>query len=183
MGQRCELWTFGLRRVAGWVGEFVVGELHAKQIASLSDGVFRRAPFGAAGGFGHRIVACPGARSEGQTRHQAGRPSSVQSGHRSRLFTPWIRQAICEERQIVLAIDGTESALLLPLTSALNSTRRPAECSRKRTRYSKIILCQIESSYVDKVEPPLFAIKRQHVSVVRPQCIIGTQISDISNVT
>jgi hypothetical protein len=110
--------------VSKWVGECFDGELHAKRIASLSDGVFgvlNSASLGVTA-IGLALAQAHGLDAKHATK-QVDRLLSNPGIDLGRLFTPHIRQAIGEERELVIAMDWTDfdaddqSTLMLSLVT------------------------------------------------------------------
>jgi hypothetical protein len=111
--------------VSKWVGEFFDGELRAKRIASLSDGVFGALNSAslAVSAIGLSLAQARGLNAKHSTK-QVDRLLSNKGIDLGRIFTPVIRQAIGEERELVIAMDWTDfdaddqSTLMLSLVTS-----------------------------------------------------------------
>jgi hypothetical protein len=110
--------------VSRWVGECFDGELHAKRIASLSDGVLGvlNSASLAVSAIGLALAQAHGLNAKHAIK-QVDRLLSNPGIELGRLFTPWIRQAIGEERELVVAMDWSDfdaddqSTLMLSLVT------------------------------------------------------------------
>ena len=92
--------------VSKWIGERFDGELHAKRIASLSDGVLGvlNSASLAVSTIGLALAQAHGLNAKHATK-QVDRLLSNPGIDPGRLFTLWVRQAIGEEREPVVAMD------------------------------------------------------------------------------
>ena len=95
--------------VSKWVGRCFDGELHAKRIGSLSDGVFGvlHSASMAVSAIGLSLAQAHGLDARHATK-QVDRLLSNPGIDLGRIFTPVIRQAIGEERELVVAMDWTD---------------------------------------------------------------------------
>ena len=95
--------------VSRWVGERFDGELHAKRIASLSDGFLGALNSAslAVSAIGLSLAQADGLNAKHATK-QIDRLLSNPGIDMGRVFTPVIRQAIGEEREPVVAVDWTD---------------------------------------------------------------------------
>ena len=110
--------------VSRWVGECFDGELHAKRIASLSDGVLGvlHSTSLAVSAIGLALAQAHGLKAKHATK-QVDRLLSNPGVDLGRLFTPWIGQAIGDDWEIDVAMDWTDfdaddqSTLMLSLVT------------------------------------------------------------------
>jgi len=146
--------------VSKWVGEWFDGELHAKRIASLSDGVFgvlNSASLGVTA-IGLALAQAHGLDAKHATK-QVDRLLSNPGIDLGRLFTPHIRQAIGEERELVIAMDWTDfdaddqSTLMLSLVTThgraqplLWLTVYKAELTGRRNEFEDVCLTRLKEA-------------------------------------
>jgi hypothetical protein len=146
--------------VSRWVGEFFDGELHAKRIASVSDGVFGvlNSASLAVSAIGLSLAQAYGLNAQHATK-QVDRLLSNKGIDLGRIFTPVIRQAFGEDREIVVAMDWTDfdaddqSTLMLSLVTTYGRaqpllwlTVYKAELKGRRNEFEDICLTRMKEA-------------------------------------
>jgi hypothetical protein len=157
--------------VSKWVGQCFNGELHAKRIASLSDGVFGvlNSTSLAVSAIGLSLAQAHGLEAKHATK-QVDRLLSNPGIDLGRMFTPVIRQAIGEEREPVVAMDWTEfdaddqSTLMLSLVTTYGRaqpllwlTVYKAELTGRRNEFEDICLTRLKEALPEGVRPTILA--------------------------
>jgi hypothetical protein len=157
--------------VSKWIGERFDGELHAKRIASLSDGVLGvlNSASLAVSAIGLSLAQAHGLNAKHATK-QVDRLLSNPGIEPGRLFTLWVRQAIGEEREPVVAMDWTEfdaadqSTLMLSLVTTYGRaqpllwlTVYKAELTGRRNEFEDICLTRLKEALPEGVRPTILA--------------------------
>ena len=157
--------------VSGWVGAFFDGELHAKRIASLSDGVLGvlHSASLAVSAIGLSLAQARGLKAKHAIK-QVDRLLSNPGMDLGRLFTPWIRQAIGEDRDIVVAMDWTDfdaddqSTLMLSLVTTYGRaqpllwlTVYKAELTGRRNEFEDLCLARLKEALPEGVRVTILA--------------------------
>jgi hypothetical protein len=157
--------------VLKWVGERFEGELHAKRVASLSDGVLGvvNSASLAVSAIGLALAQAHGLNAKHATK-QVDRLLSNKGIDLGRLFTPWIRQAIGEDRDIVVAMDWSDfdandqSTLMLSLVTTYGRaqpllwlTVYKAELAGRRNEFEDVCLTRLKEALPEGVRPTILA--------------------------
>jgi hypothetical protein len=157
--------------VSQWVGECFDGELHAKRITSLSDGVLGvlHSASLAVSAIGLALAQAHGLKAKHATK-QVDRLLSNPGIDLGRLFTSWIRQAIGEEREIDVAMDWTDfdaddqSTLMLSLVTTYGRaqpllwlTVYKAELTGRRSEFEDLCLARLKEALPEGVRVTILA--------------------------
>ncbi len=157
--------------VSQWVGECFDGELHAKRIASLSDGVLGvlHSTSLAVSAIGLALAQAHGLKAKHATK-QVDRLLSNPGVDLGRLFTPWIRQAIGDDREIDVAMDWTDfdaddqSTLMLSLVTTYGRaqpllwlTVYKAELTGRRNEFEDFCLARLKEALPEGVRVTILA--------------------------
>ena len=157
--------------VSQWVGECFDGELHAKRIASLSDGVLGvlHSASLAVSTIGLALAQAHGLKAKHATK-QVDRLLSNPGIDLGRLFTPWIRHAIGDDRDIVVAMDWTDfdaddqSTLMLSLVTTYGRaqpllwlTVYKAELTGRRNEFEDLCLVRLKEALPEGVRVTILA--------------------------
>ena len=157
--------------VSQWVGECFDGELHGKRIASLSDGVLGvlHSASLAVSAIGLSLAQARGLKAKHATK-QVDRLLSNPGIDLGRLFTPWIRQAIGDEREIDVAMDWTDfdaddqSTLMLSLVTTYGRaqpllwlTVYKAELTGRRNEFEDLCLARLKEALPEGVRVTILA--------------------------
>jgi len=157
--------------VLKWVGERFDGELHAKRVASLSDGVLGvlNSASLAVSAIGLALAQAHGLNAKHATK-QVDRLLSNKGIDLGRLFTPWIRQAIGEDREIVVAMDWSDfdandqSTLMLSLVTTYGRaqpllwlTVYKAELAGRRNEFEDVCLTRLKEALPEGVRATILA--------------------------
>jgi hypothetical protein len=157
--------------VSKWVGECFEGELHAKRIASLSDGVFGvlNSASLAVSAIGLSLAQAHGLNARHAAK-QVDRLLSNEGIDLGRIFTPLIRQAIGEEREPVVAMDWTDfdaddqTTLMLSLVTTYGRaqplpwlTVYKAELTGRRNEFEDICLTRLKEALPEGARPTILA--------------------------
>ena len=157
--------------VAAWVGEFFEGELHAKRIASLNDGVsgVLHSASLAVSAIGLSLAPARGLKAKHAIK-QVDRLLSNPGIDLGRLFTQWIRQAIGEDREIVVAMDWTDfdaddqSTLALSLVTTYGRAMPllwlsvyKAELAGRRNEFEDFCLARLKEALPEGVRTTILA--------------------------
>jgi hypothetical protein len=157
--------------VSKWVGECFEGELHAKRVASLSDGVFGvlNSASLAVSAIGLSLAQAHGLNARHAAK-QVDRLLSNEGIDLGRIFTPVIRQAIGEEREPVVAMDWTDfdaddqTTLMLSLVTTYRRaqpllwlTVYKAELTGRRNEFEDICLTRLKEALPEGTRPTILA--------------------------
>ena len=157
--------------VSKWVGQCFDGELHAKRIGSLSDGVFGvlHSASMAVSAIGLSLAQAHGLDARHATK-QVDRLLSNPGIDLGRIFTPMIRQAIGEEREPVVAMDWTDfdaddqTTLMLSLVTTYGRaqpllwlTVYKAELTGRRNEFEDICLTRLKEALPEGARPTILA--------------------------
>ena len=157
--------------VSKWIGERFDGELHDKRIASLSDGVLGvlNSASLAVSTIGLALAQAHGLNAKHATK-QVDRLLSNPGIDPGRLFTLWVRQAIGEEQEPVVAMDWTEfdaddqSTLMLSLVTTYGRaqpllwlTVYKAELTGRRNEFEDVCLTRLKEALPEGVRPTILA--------------------------
>ena len=166
--------------VSRWVGECFDGELHAKRIASLSDGVLGvlNSASLAVSAIGLALAQAHGLNAKHAIK-QVDRLLSNPGIDLGRLFTPWIRQAIGEERKLVVAMDWSDfdaddqSTLMLSLVTTYGRaqpllwlTVYKGELTGRRNEFEDCCLSRLKEALPEGARVTILADRGFGVSVV-----------------